>query len=194
MKHRTLLSALAIATFLLALSSLAVCQSLNLTDACTYPDLPCGSANSGGPNGGPASGSADFSGFGQLVTFSFETNNPLSWQYNQPDGTYYAQFGYGGSFDLTSPFGTFTGVVTSGSSRINPGFTEEEAGITFTGYWNNGLFSAGTAYVDVCNDCMNSPTTISVVMSTTPEPSTLVLFGSAVLGLGGLMRRRLTLL
>jgi hypothetical protein len=188
-KNRTLLSVLAVALFLLALNNPAVCQSLNLNDICT--DF-CGAVSSGGPYGGPASGSADFSEFGQAVTFTFETNAPLWYHYSQPDGTYNALFGYGGTFELTSPYGTFNGVVTSGSSNIEPNFTEEEAGITFTGYWNTGLFSAGTAYVEVCGDCLYPGTYIGVVLSTTPEPSTLVLFGSAVLGLG-LMRRRLTL-
>lgn len=51
----------------------------------------------------PATGSADFTPIGTQVTFYFTTNDPIGWVLSGYD--YFANFGYGGSFDMTGPGG-----------------------------------------------------------------------------------------
>jgi hypothetical protein len=190
-KIRTLLSTLAIALIPVALSHSAAGQesptnyNLNLNGYCEFG---CASVSSGWPAGGPASASAQFT---EMVTYSFQTLDATS--YVDGDDYYYAQFGSGGTFELTAPFGTFDGTITSGYSEILGGSTAELAAIQFTGYWNTGVFASGSAEVEFCGDCIDPGYTFSVNMSsaagTTPEPSSLVLFGSGIVGLAGWLRR-----
>src|ERR1700759_854523 len=135
MSFRVRVSPVSILVSLVALAAPAFCQSqpsdysLDLTGYCM--DL-CANVSSGFPNGGPASGSATFEA--EQVSFIFETLAAI-WYQNGED-TYYAQFGYGGTFDLTAPMGTFEGVITSGSSQALGASTSEAAQVSFDGYWD----------------------------------------------------------
>ncbi|HEY1731084.1 MAG TPA: PEP-CTERM sorting domain-containing protein [Terriglobales bacterium] len=177
----------------LSLSALAQQQNnwiYNLNDTCTEPNPMCGTPSSGFL-GLPASGNADFTQFGIPLTYTFQTAAPLSWSNNEFG--YFANFGYGGSFILAGPDGTFNGVVTSGSSEEGEG-GEVQASVTvsFSGYWTSGQYdgeySAGFAQVSGNYDQPGNPTTITLQMSTTPEPGTLALFGSGLFGLAAVRR------
>jgi hypothetical protein len=192
MKSRTGLYTLAAVLFLVALGNRAVAQSqppdysLNLNGYC---EELCANVNSGWPDGEPASGNATFEQ--QQVSFNFLTLNALSYQNGEDN--YYAQFGYGGTFELTAPMGTFEGVVTSGTAYVYGGSTAEGAEVDFEGHWNTGVYATGEAYVDFCGDCIDPGFSFHVDMtpgSTTPEPGTFALLGTSALGVIGWMRRR----
>ena len=193
MKARAGLYPLAVVLFLVALGSQAVGQSQPPSDSLNlngYCEFSCANVSSGWPLGGPASGNAEFEQ--EQVTFNFLTLNATSYQ--EGDDYYNAQFGYGGTFELTAPMGTFEGVVTSGTSFIYGGSTAEGADIDFVGHWNDGVYATGEAYVHFCGDCLDPGFTFHVEMtpgSTTPEPGTFTLLGTAALGVLGWMRRRL---
>ena len=193
MKPRAGLYSLAVVLFLVALGNRAVGQSqpsnydLNLNGFCSLP--LCANVSSGWPDGQPASGSATFDQ--EQVSFNFLTLDALSYQNGEDN--YYAQFGYGGTFELTAPMGTFEGVITSGTGYVYGGSTAEGADVDFEGHWNNGVYATGEAYVEFCGDCENPGYTYHVEMTpatTTPEPGTFALLGTAALGVIGWTRRR----
>jgi hypothetical protein len=139
--------------------------------------------------GSAAEGTADFN---PLVdwTFSFLTADPISWNYN-PDGMVYtASFGQGGSFQMTGPGGaTFTGEVDSGSAFEVTGHSYSNGEtVNFSGKWNNGLDLSGTATV-LFSEGSGFGTDLTV--NTTPEPTSLALFGSGVAGIWSVVRRRM---
>jgi uncharacterized repeat protein (TIGR03803 family) len=90
--------------------------------------------------GGSAGGQADFNSIGYPWTYNFETAKALTWSQN--GNSYYAEFGYGGSFAMTGPGGvTFTGVITSGYAAVM-GFQYVVA-VRYSGQWSNGLYGYG---------------------------------------------------
>ena len=103
------------------------------------------------------------------------------------------------AFNPISPVALLAGqtCVIEGVSNLDPytwndpGFTVY-APITLLGNnWlpNNGLNFNGTSVINDVSDGYWGPN--FAVATATPEPGTLALFGSSVLGLGGLLRRRL---
>src|SRR5215471_20956493 len=106
---------------------------------------------------------------------------------------YQALFGQGGTFTMTGPQAlTFNGIITSGWIT-HPGPGNDSITINFSGQWSNGLSSSGEAFeywwsdpfLDVEASLNTSTTTI------VPEPRSLMLLGSGVLGLAGVLRRNL---
>jgi hypothetical protein len=136
----------------------------------------------------PARGWADYTFLGQPWTFSFLTAPPISWV----DGgsSFTLQFGQGGTFNMTGPYGlTFAGVVESGNS-VNFGLGLEQITIDFSGQWSDGWQAAGSVFqrynvgwphfpIGEWSELHTHPT--SGPVSSTPEPGSLLLLGSAVL-------------
>jgi hypothetical protein len=92
---------------------------------------------------------------------------------------------------MTGPQGlTFNGTISSGLAVAYGTDNGQEVDVTFSGYWSDGIYATGTA--DIWN-FLGGPNDSNAYLSTAaqaPEPSSLALFGSGVLGLGGLLRRR----
>ena len=144
--------------------------------------------------GGPESGLVNFDPFAPGWSFSFQSAPATSWQYQENQFgyfTYEAMFGRGGSFEMTAPGGlTFTGVVTSGYAYLDvlPGGESSGVDAFFSGQWSNGQYASGEAGLGGNLDFApgaHLDTTIA------PESSSLALFGSGILGLAGVLRRKL---
>jgi hypothetical protein len=156
---------------------------------CNGDPLNCANVLPGG--GGPSEAYGDFTSAGYPVTFDLETGNPLSWY--SFDGLYEATFGYGGTFTVQGPDGTFNGVITSGTETEND--SNESAGINFTfeGRWSgDGKYYAGSADASYILDSIDGPyAEADITMSTTPEPASLALLSSGLTGIAFLKRRLL---
>ena len=107
---------------------------------------------------------------------------------------YYAAPYYTGSVQVFSgPDGTGTQLAslflnTNGSycgSLIYSCWTP--IGVTFSGTAESAVFAGTANYIAFSN------VTIGSAIAGTPEPGTLIMFGSGVLGLAGMIRRKLTL-
>jgi hypothetical protein len=105
------------------------------------------------PKPGPATGSTNFNPVGQPWTFTFQTGNPLTWSLTDNGYWYTATFGEGGSIEITGPEGTFSGVITSGSSAggemISPVYM---VSASFRGQWSDGKAARGTVYLSYYED------------------------------------------
>lgn len=67
---------------------------------------------------------------------------------------------------------------------------DQSSDYTFVGYWSNGWFSKVSGYDD-WDLFYNGSGTMQITTETTPEPTTLALLGSGLLGLIGYGRKRL---
>jgi hypothetical protein len=133
----------------------------------------------------PASGSTDFNPAGYPFDFSFVTGDPLTWSCPPGENFCQATYGYGGTFSLTGPEGLLTGVVTSGSAYASSqGF---DISVDFLGQWSDGKYAYGDA-----NEVYSEATGFSSQLDAAPapEPSSLLLFGSGIFSLGGLLHRK----
>ena len=136
------------------------------------------------PLGNPATGNANFNPLGYPWSFTFQTAPPLTYTWSELS-TYSATFGYGGTFMITGPEGTFAGVVTGGdASQSSNG--DESVYVTYFGRWSDGKYAEGFVSMDfsfdfgtIQADFTNQPA---------PEPGTMLLLCSAVFGLGGLSK------
>ena len=90
----------------------------------------------------------------------------------------------------------FQGAITSGYFNGSTGFEQlgryyfvENSYFDFSGRWNNGWTSTGFyEYIGLCCDAGQGYTQMT---TTSPEPSTLLMLGSGILGLVGVRRRKL---
>ena len=109
-------------------------------------------------------------------------------------------FGSGGAFTLAGPGGTFSGYFNQGSGTsyqvdTGPPFQSFNVALTYTGQWTSGpdtgLYQAGTISISEwgADGFVSRPADLT--MGPAPEPSSIMLFGSGILGLAGILRRRL---
>lgn len=133
---------------------------------------------------GPASGSADFTPAGYPWTFSFETAPALTEQCYEGGYCTYT-YGYGGTFSLTGPDGGLTGVVTSGYALNSSSGAIVD--VNFFGQWTDGSYWYGEADVMYVRDPAGE-LSASFGTQPTPEPSSLLLFGSGILGVARMFR------
>ena len=102
---------------------------------------------------GPATASTDFAPVGQPWSFSLQTGPPVSWGYSQQGYWYQADFGEGGTFQMTGPSGTFTGTITS--AAVDGGempFFIYDLSASFVGNWSNGMQDSGTVQLSYEDD------------------------------------------
>ena len=139
-----------------------------------------------GSQGSAEQGFADFSPVAPGWSASFDSGPAIAWGVIL--GAYQAEFGMGGSFAIAAPGGMqLSGTLTSGLAFSFPGGYEETVA-WFQGYWNSGQYADGVMAWD--NFDAGNPVTLDVTTST-PEPSSFLLFGSAFAGLVGMLRRAL---
>jgi hypothetical protein len=164
-------------------SALANDLDVNLTTDC-FTNGEC--VLSQGDPGLPAMGSADF--LGTPWTYQFLTAAPISWHSTMFH--YSAVFGPGGTFAMTGPDNLFfVGQITSGSEYANYNETYTfETDLNFTGMWSNNVEASGAITI---GGIVSSVTYATLDTYTVPEPGSLVLLGSGVMGVWGICRRRL---
>ena len=191
LRGRKLRNAVLVAAFMAVLTSFASADIYgDLTTNLYYPNClfagAC-SANTGG-SGSPATGSADFNSLppnNPPWSFSFQTGSAVNWSYL--NGHYSADFN-SGTFDMNGPYGlTFTGTISQ-ASAFDTGISGS-FGVTayFSGYWSDGIYGSGVAYVEGTGSNWQAYLNTA---AQAPEPSSLMMFGSGILGLGGLLRKR----
>jgi hypothetical protein len=142
-------------------------------------------------------GNASFASLGLPWTFSFTTAPPISWNVWSPYW-YDLQFGQGGVFNMTGPYGlTFAGIVESGNTHYL-GMGHQQGLMNFSGHWSNGWDAMGS----ISWTYTASPNVHSVGLQThptnppvpaVPEPGTFVMFGSGIIGLAGVLRHKTNL-
>ena len=141
-----------------------------------------------GSLGSPEQGSVDFTPVAPGWSATFNSDPAFAWGFIL--GSYIAEFGMGGSFAIAAPGGMqLSGTLTSGVAFSFPGGLAETVA-WFQGYWNNGSYADGILVWN--NFDPGAPATLDVTTYTnTPEPGSLLLFGSGLAGLAGMWRRTL---
>lgn len=157
-------------------------------DAFCYPPYSsCGFQPYVNGPGSPAAGYAKFpvmTSSGNLWSFTFQTANPYSWGYDMYH-FYYANFGTGGTFQMTGPGDlTLLGEITSGSVFGING-EAEGAIFNFAGEWSNSLDASGQLTL---REGDFREATLEVATGV-PEPTCIALLGSTMAGLCGARRR-----
>ena len=136
--------------------------------------------------GGPGRGNADFNPLGYTWSFSFMTDNAISWEGDGVYIPYQALFGEGGQFTIDGPDNlTLSGFVTQGSAYELRNY--ETLDVSWFGEWSNGLYGYGIADFSTNSRVAHVYFTANVA----PEPSSMALLLSGVVSCVGLLRRKL---
>jgi PEP-CTERM motif len=161
-----------------------------LSDGFGFPGDPATTANSQTPTLG----------------WSFTSTLPAAYAYQSRDNgcqiclvEYYWSYDYhpGGSFMLSNGTDTFLGTFTSGygagySEDGGPDVEHLTLDMYFTGQWDgNGKKEAGLMVLDEGGEYPFVDGTATLSFAPAPEPGSILLLGSGILGLAGILRRRL---
>lgn len=186
-------NAVLVAAFMVVLTGLASADIYgDLTTTLYYPScIMNGECHvDPGSTGSPASGAANFNDLPPNYppwSYTFQTGTATSWS---DIGGHYAAYFNSGSFDMTGPYGlAFTGTISLASAFQGPA-GNQEVDVNFSGYWTDGsdqIYASGVAYIQ--EQGANGDAYLNTAAQA-PEPSSLVMFGSGLVGLGGLLRRR----
>jgi len=134
----------------------------------------------------PVSGDVVFSG--TPWSYHFLSEKPISYDYQ---GTYYsATFGSGGLFQMTGPDNlTFTGEIVSGSEFASfIGDSSLTIDLMYDGMWSNSVQGYGEIEVQSRENFYDHAYLDAYVV---PEPASLALLGSGIVGAWGMYRRKL---
>jgi hypothetical protein len=127
---------------------------------------------------------ADFSLVAPGWSAAFDSAPAIAW--GTIFGAYQAEFNMGGSFAIDAPSGMqLSGMLTSGVAFSFPGGYVSTIA-WFQGQWNSGLYADGVMAWDTFD--AGAPVTLDVT-TYTPEPDSFLLFGSALAGFAGVLRR-----
>jgi len=173
-----------------AATLLAEDLNVHLQETCLGSDV-CNSWPTTGDPGTPAFGNADFSYIQQPWKIVFQTADPIQWQCygDQYCDGYTATFGVGGFLTIDGPDGlTFSGQVISGKGGyfLDEG---ESVSVNYAGYWSNNQYGYGDLTIGYSQEGPYFATFDAY--TNVPEPSTLAMFASGIVGMWGVCRRRL---
>jgi hypothetical protein len=167
-----------------ALAGVVSSLTTTITMDCSMFSATC--AFDPGGQGSPEHGFADFTPVAPGWSAAFDSAPAIAW--GDIFGAYIAEFGRGGSFAIAAPGGMqLSGMLTSGVAFSFPSGDAEEVAL-FRGHWDSGSYAEG---VVVWNKFDDGASVILDVTTYTPEPGSLVLFGSAFPVLAGILRRNL---
>ena len=132
-----------------------------------------------------------YSGTSTSVTNTFLGTNQYG--YNLFEASYVIT----GGVDLspgTSFYMTLSNAcTTSGCSVTTPIYWDENSGVGCGGDDGHGGGCPSTAYENTLGSIPSEAFTLTGTAGTTPEPSSIMLFGSGILGLAGVLRRKLNI-
>ncbi len=147
------------------------------TDLLTTVDMAIGSTSFGHDI---------FSGTLSGVTNTFLGTNQYGYALYQADYSFEPiEWSTGGFVTLSNA------CTTSGCSVSNPIYWDENSGVGCGGDDGHGEGCPSTAYENTLGSIPSEAFTLTGTIGTTPEPSSIMLFGSGILGIAGILRRRL---
>ncbi len=180
----TFVVATALACAPLAWANAFPALNTTITMDCSSPSAACNFDP--GSQGSPEQGMADFSPVAPGWSAAFDSGPAIAW--GVIFGAYQAEFGMGGSFAIAAPGGMqLSGMLTSGVAFSFPS-GDAVTVAWFQGYWSSGLYADGVMAWDSFD--VGANVTLDVT-TYTPEPGSFLLFGSALAGLAGMLRRTL---
>jgi PEP-CTERM motif len=142
---------------------------------------------------------------GSSGLWSFAATLPAAYQYSfqlqdcpncVSEATWSYDYRPGGSFMLGDGTDTFNGTFTSGYGyglgvESGPEYQALTLDMYFTGQWNTGLKQAGLMQLSETGQGGFPTGTATLSFGPAPEPGSLLLFGTGIVGLAGILRRRL---
>jgi PEP-CTERM motif len=137
--------------------------------------------------------------------WSFNATMPAAYQYSfqlqdcpncVSEATWSYDYHPGGSFTLGDGTDTFIGTFSSGYGyglgiESGPEYQALTLDMYFTGQWNTGLKQAGLMQLAEIGQGGFPTGTATMSFGPAPEPGSILLFGSGIVGLAGMLRRKL---